>query len=442
MLIALLLAASAMDDISVAALLKGVPRQILLPAGIITVRSPIRVPRGFSLRGHAGGTTLRAAQHFKGKAILICESDVDLSHLSIDGNRAAMAQSSEIPPADRSFIVFYDRNGIVANKAQDIRLHDIKLTNILNFPVIISASKGITIERVHISNSGSLRGNGRNNTSGGILLEEGTSNFTIKGCKFRNVRGNGVWTHSLYTSRRNGPGLIDTNDFETIARDAIQVGHATSVMVRGNSGRRIGWPVVEVDVEGGGTPVAIDTAGNVDQTTYTRNHFEEINGKCIDLDGFHDGVVSDNTCINRGRAEDYPLGHYGIVFNNTNPDMHSTGITVTGNLIDGTKFGGIFVIGTRHKIRLNRLLNLNLAGCNENAAKFGCLFDANQPDLLRVGIYLAAKAERADPARDNVIVDNVISGHAMKKRCLAAAPLIDLRQQTIERNDCTNSNPR
>ena len=39
------------------------------------------------------------------------------------------------------------------------------------------------------------------------------------------------------------------------------------------------------------------------------------------------------------------------MFNNTNPDMQSEEIRVIGNIIDGTKFGGIFVIGRGHTIR-------------------------------------------------------------------------------------------
>ena len=85
-----------------------------------------------------------------------------------------------------------------------------------------------------------------------------------------------------------------------------------------------------MDVEGGGIPVAIDTAGNVDRSVYAGNRFEEVNGKCIDLDGFHHGEVRDNACVNRGSADDYPHGHYGIVFNNSNPDMQSEDVTVSG----------------------------------------------------------------------------------------------------------------
>ena len=43
------------------------------------------------------------------------------------------------------------------------------------------------------------------------------------------------------------------------------------------------------------------------------------------------GMCSANTCINRLAAAEYPFGHFGIVFNNTNPDMQSEAIRVVGN---------------------------------------------------------------------------------------------------------------
>jgi hypothetical protein len=190
-----------------------------------------------------------------------------------------------------------------------------------------------------------------------------------------------------------------------------------------------------VDVEGGGTPVAIDTAGNVDKSSYTENRFEEINGKCIDLDGFHNGEVTRNVCVNKFAASDYPFGHYGIVFNNTNPDMQSRNIRVLNNTIDGAKYGGIFVIGRGHTISGNRLINLNTARCNETP---GCLYDREQPDLLRSGIYLGRKAERPDIASENTITDNEISGYNMQSHCVIAAPGVMVRTNRIERNECRN----
>ena len=103
------------------------------------------------------------------------------------------------------------------------------------------------------------------------------------------------------------------------------------------------------------------------------------------------GTCSGNRCTNRLTAAEYPFGHFGIVFNNTNPDMQSEAIRVIGNGISGTKFGGIFVIGSGHTIQGNRLLRLNLAACNESHAKFGCIYNAEEPEVLQTGIYLGGK---------------------------------------------------
>jgi hypothetical protein len=253
---------------------------------------------------------------------------------------------------------------------------------------------------------------------------------------FENVHGNGVWTHSR--SVRNAHGRITANRFVNIGRDAIQVGHATEVRVDDNSGSRIGYPVSVVDVEGGGTPVAIDTAGNVDKSVYEENVFQEINGKCIDLDGFHHGDVLGNTCRNKLSAEQYPYGHFGIVFNNTNPDMQSEQVRMIGNVIDGAKFGGIFIVGRGHTIESNQLLRLNMAGCNESHSKFGCIYNAKEPDVLQTGIYLGNKAERSEVSRENVIKNNIITGFKMATRCIAAAPGVDLKQNKVEGNVCKN----
>ena len=144
-------------------------------------------------------------------------------------------------------------------------------------------------------------------------------------------------------------------------------------MVEDNTGDRIGYPIKLVDVENAGVPAALDTAGDTDKSTYRNNRFAEVNGKCIDLDGFHDGEVRGNVCENHDVASSYPFGGFGIVMNNSNPDMQSRNVTIAENTIDGTLFGGIFVIGTGNRITKNHLLNLNMAHCPEaGAAQFGC----------------------------------------------------------------------
>lgn len=361
-----------------------------------------------------------------------------MERVTLDGNRAHLAKPMPIAPYDRAFADFYPNNGILSVEASNVAIRSVRLTNIANFAILLSAVNGSTIERVIITASGSLNEAGVNNTTGGILLEEGASDFTVKHSRFRNVRGNAIWTHSRATSDRNSRGLISQNHFVNIGRDAIQIGHATKVRVEGNSGSRIGYPAAIVDMKGGGTPVAIDTAGNVDNSVYTQNHFEEINGKCIDLDGFHHGDVTRNICRNRQPVSAYPYGHFGIVFNNTNPDMRSEEIRVLDNIIDGTKFGGIFVIGRRHTIQGNRLLRLNQAGCNESHVRFGCIYNADEPEILQTGIYLGSQAERPDLSAENRISGNTITGYKMAKRCIASAPSVDRNSNTIKENLCLN----
>jgi len=82
-----------------------------------------------------------------------------------------------------------------------------------------------------------------------------------------------------------------------------------------------------VDVENSAVPVGVDAAGNVDRSSYPHNHFDDINGKCIDLDSLHDGEVHDNRC--------YGFANFGIVMTNSNPDMRSRNIAIVDNHIDG-----------------------------------------------------------------------------------------------------------
>ena len=409
-----------------------------MPRGSVSVSAELRLPPGaHDLTIVGDNTVLRASSNFQGRAILSCQGcrRITFRSFSIDGNREALEKPLPLPPTDWAFARFYPNNGILLEDADGSHIDHIGFVNIVNFAILVKHSREVLIEHVTVENSGSRNAKGRNNTSGGILLEEGADRFTVADSEFHNIRGNALWTHSCYGSPRNKSGKFSNNKFFDIGRDAIQVGHATEVQVNGNTAARIGLLTELIDVEGGGTPVGIDTAGNVDRSTYEHNRFEEVNGKCIDLDGFHDGAVRGNTCINRGKPEDYPWGHFGIVFNNANIDMQSQNIVVEENELNGMKFGGIFVVGTGHKILRNRLLHINTAHCNERKAQFGCSV-LNEPDVLETGIYLGSHAERPAVARNNLIEGNTVSGWKMKTRCIQAAPGVKLQDNTIKNNSC------
>ena len=328
--------------------------------------------------------------------------DNDYIHdVIIDGHRDETEVRQGLPAWNQPFIGFTRGNGIVVNGRKHVTIRNVTLRNIAGFAILVSSSRDVTIDHVRIENSGSRDAAGNDNTTGGILIEEGTTDFRVTNCELRMIRGNGIWTHSLYTSARNARGVFAGNRFDTIGRDALQAGHATDVQVVGNSGVRIGYP------RGQAEPVAVDTAGNVDRSVYAGNRFRDVNGKCIDLDGFHDGEVRGNTCVG--------LAGYGIVMNNSNPDMQSRNIRIERNVIDGAGYGGVFVIGDHNLVSENRLLNLNLR---------------HQGDpVLNSGIYLGERAERPAPARDNVIERNEVSGAAV---CVGGA----VERNVVRENSC------
>jgi parallel beta helix pectate lyase-like protein len=411
-----------------------------LPPGAIDLEQELHIPdNAHDLEITGDHTTLRASNTFHGRALLICTGcrSLTIRNVAFDGNREALAKPLPVPPSDRTFAQFFPNNGILLDRCDGVSTDHLEFRAIAGFAILTTASKQVTIEHATVADSGSRNSKDRNNTTGGILFEEGTQDFSVTDSSFQNVLGNALWTHSRYGSPRNVRGRFINNRFATIGRDAIQVGHASRVQVTGNTGNHIGYPAETIDVEGGGTPVAIDTAGNVDQTSYADNEFTEINGKCFDLDGFHDGAVRGNKCTNRGQPGDYVFGHFGIVFNNSNIDMQSKNIVVENNEMDGMKFGGIFVIGTGHQIRNNRLRHLNAAHCNENKAQFGCAV-LDEPDILQSGIYLGSHADRPAPARDNVIEGNTITGWKMSTRCIVAAPTVKLTDNKITNNRCSD----
>ncbi|MEO7143885.1 MAG: right-handed parallel beta-helix repeat-containing protein [Bryobacteraceae bacterium] len=423
--------------------LRSATGMVHLPDGVVELDRELEIPAGTHDLEIVGGrgTVLRASTHFRGRAIFTCTgcAHITLRNFSIDGNRAALERPLDLAPPENAFRAYYNNNGLLFDQVRGLTITHVTLRLIANFAILVSRSSGIRINHVTVGDSGSRNRRGRNNSTGGILIEEGSSDFQVAGCVLRNIRGNAIWTHSLYSSPRNHDGLISGNRIDTVARDAIQVGHATRVRVENNSGVNIGYPPDLVDKENDAGPVAIDTAGNVDDTSYSGNRFTEIDGKCVDLDGFHDGEVRANTCLNRQPPEAYPFGHFAIVMNNNNPDMRSQNIRIVDNRIDGTKFGGIFVMGTGHRIIGNQLLNLNRAHCNENAAKFGCYYLKGEDNLLETGIYLGRGIRRLQQTTGNTIRGNHITGYKMKTRCILTGPGVSRAAQTIQNNVCEDT---
>jgi hypothetical protein len=412
-------------------------RLVRLPEGIMEIREPLTVDGNTEVRGAPRGSAIRMADDFIGPAaILIRGNGVVLRDFVILGNREHLEVRSDLPPYNMPFAAYTKHNGVLAVSRTDVTIENVQFHDIAGFAILVSRGRNISIQRVTVEDSGSRNAVGSNNATGGILLEEGTADFLVANCEFRKVRGNGLWTHSLYTSPRNARGVFARNLFDTVGRDAIQVGHATKMRVEDNEGARVGFPLDTVDVPDHAIPVGIDTAGDVDDAAYLNNRFSEIDGKCLDLDGLHDSEVRGNLCVNRAAPGTYPLGNFSIVMNNTNPDMRTQNIRIVDNTLDSPVFGGIFVIGTGNVIARNRLRNMNTAHCNDNIAHYGCNYAAQDPELLETGIYLGRGAERPAPAQGNVVEGNWITGWKMRAHCVESAPDIPKDSNTIRSNWC------
>jgi hypothetical protein len=412
-----------------------------LAVGETHLKRPMVVPKGIShviIRGSPSGSTLVLDPDFQGRAAILIESasDVVLSGFTIRGNRTQLKSDWYLPDKEAAFADFYTDNGIVVRNSSHVTMHDISFRSIKAFPVIVNASSFITLDGLRVEDCGTLNRAGRNNTTGGVLLEEGVSRFEISKSTFNHVTGNAIWTHSYSRSPRQSDGVIRDNKISSVARDAIQIGHATRVRVENNTGSGLGFPVEYVDIESQGIAVALDTAGNVDHSVYAKNHFTDVNGQCIDLDGFHDGDITGNSCVNRKPAAAYPASHYAILLTHNDPGVVSSGVNITGNLLQGFAYGGLFLAGSNNRIERNRFLDLNRAHCGTKPVTAQCNYALDQPDLLRSAIYLSNP--KGATAKNNIIHSNTITGFGVKDHCITRAPGVELSANKISGNSCSD----
>jgi hypothetical protein len=415
-----------------------------LPAGEIHLSRPLVIPKGLkdlALLGNPKGSTIVLDPGFSGRAAIEGEdvSNVTFRSFSITGDRGDMKSAWALPRDGVDFADFYSGNGIAIRRGANVTVRGVSFSRIRAFPLLLNAVHGATVDGVTIADCGTLNPDGHNNTTGGILLEEGVTDFEITGSKISRVAGNAIWTHSYAGSPRQERGRIAGNEITRVARDAIQIGHASRIRVENNRGSEIGFPVEYVDFPGYGTPVALDTAGNVDYTVYTGNTFTSVAGECMDLDGFHDGEVSGNRCINDPAEARNWLGlHFGILFGNHDPGMTSANVSVTGNTLRGFAYGGVFLIGERHRIEDNQFLDVNLAHCGSTPVPAKCAALLDQPDALRSGIYLGTDGGRPAVTRGNIIRGNTIRGFGIAEHCVTARKGVDLKANSIAGNTCQN----
>ena len=279
---------------------------IRLPAGVIEISSELTLAPGahdLEIAG-ASGTVLKATDGFHGRAILVVDGakNIRLHDFSVEGNRDDRARSAEMAPPENYFRMWYPDNGILADRVEGLEISGVHLAHVANFP----DSGEPVVEHSHRESCG---GGFRLAQRAGAQQPErrdsdrrGLVAFRSARLRVRENRRQRPCGRIRCASRRGWRWSVRRQSLRHHRPRRHPGGRATRVRVEDNTGANIGFPLELVDVEHGGTPVGVDTAGNVGSVVYARNHFEEVNGKCIDLDGFHDGAVRGNQCVNRKPA--------------------------------------------------------------------------------------------------------------------------------------------
>ena len=363
---------------------------VTLPAGVVEVSREIVIPPdAHDLTITAKGATLKASATFRGRALLILAGsrNIKIEGLTLDGNREKFVRPTGLAPADSTWTRFVANSGIIADGVSGLHLEGVSAANIAGLAILISGGRDIHIHQAVVTDSGGLNAAGHNNATGGILLEEGVTDFEVLDGRFGNVRGNAVWTRSLARSAKNTKGRIAGNEFAMIARSAIELGGATDVRVENNRGRGIGFAVEEVDTD---SQTSAITAKDVTQSILRSNQFEEVDGKCFALESVHDSEISGNTCVNGDTLERYPFGNFAITLS-----ASSQNVRIEGNTVDGALFGGALVSGSKNTVSGNHFLHLNMAHCND-PGPINCAAASAQPDRYAPVSYLAPLSRQYD----------------------------------------------
>ncbi len=245
---------------------------VTLPKGTIELsREILLAPKAHDLDIRGDGTTIKAAATFRGRALLVVQSgsrNVNIHDLALDGNRDAVGRFTSLPPTGTLLSRVVANNGILVESSDSVHITRLKAAHVAGFTVLVSGGKGMSASEVEITESGGLSLQRRNNGSGGIALEDGTTDFDIRNNRFGGIRGVGV------TLRGVDRGVVSDNDFVVIARAAIQSDSSAHLTVENNVIHRVGVPVAEAD----GPPVCIRFEHTNDSTVRGNNCAETLTG--------------------------------------------------------------------------------------------------------------------------------------------------------------------
>lgn len=230
---------------------------VTLPAGEFLISREIVLPpdvHDLEIRG--ANTTLKASDTFRGRGLLVLTAgkNIRIHDLTLEGNRDVVGRMMSLPPAGAMYSRTLPGNGIVAEGVTGLEIFNLKANRVSTFALLINGSHNVKLHEVEVADSGGFSPQRKNNGTGGLALEENTTDFEIRHCRFGGLRGTGV------TLRGTERGHIADNEFAIIAKDGIRVADSKTITVESNLIRQIGFPIEEVDARA--TCVTLDHASN------------------------------------------------------------------------------------------------------------------------------------------------------------------------------------
>jgi hypothetical protein len=149
----------------------------------------------------------------------------------------------------------------VAESVTGLEIFNLRAMRIPTFAVLVNSGHNVRLHDIEVADSGGFNPQHRNSGAGGIALEENTTDFEIRHCRFGGLRGTAV------TLRATEHGRVADNEFAVIARDGIRVSDSKSIAIEGNGIRQIGFPTEEVDLRATCITFVQVTAGEIKNNT-------------------------------------------------------------------------------------------------------------------------------------------------------------------------------
>ncbi|MCU0226481.1 MAG: right-handed parallel beta-helix repeat-containing protein [Bryobacterales bacterium] len=191
--------------------------------------------------------------------------------------------------------------------------------------------------------------------------------LTVEDCLFERLSGHAFWGHGYGFQTLNQDILVRRNRFVEIGMDAVLIANATNATVEGNQFHRIGYvaagkpddlrpawyPGLREDGADNIPAVAIDTSGLVRHSAYRNNSMVNVNGHCIDLDGFTQGAVTGNLMRVSGRED---------AFAYTNDHVEEFGGHRQGNFTKGINLSNTAAAAPTEDVRIEGNTLINMGG--------------------------------------------------------------------------------